>query len=108
MSLEMTLFSDINLLVTEGIYQTSDALLQDAFRSLLRCKPELKNQLALSMYQRGKVSLARAAEIAGVDLESMKEMLQDRGIVRCIATVEETEVIDREVNQVLAIKGWQP
>ncbi len=107
MTVEMTLLGNVNLLVTEGIYQTSDALLQDAFRSLLRYKPELKTQLALGLYKRGKVSLARAAEIAGVDLESMKELLQEAGMVRCIATVE-TEVMAQEVNQLVKITGRQP
>lgn len=43
-------------------------------RSLLRSKPELRGQLAIELYRQGKVSLSRAAEIGGVDMESFKAL----------------------------------
>lgn len=44
------------------------------------------------MYRRGRVSLMRASEIAGMDFESFKEVLTDRGIRIRTATPTEKEL----------------
>jgi predicted HTH domain antitoxin len=97
-----TLLGELNLLVTEGVYQTQEALIQDACRSLLRSKPEIKTQLALAMYKRGQVSLTRAAEIAGVDLEGFKDLLQQAGIQRLVPAMG--EALTHQVAQLLSIR----
>jgi len=84
MSEETTLLDAVTVLIERGIYKDRDALVQDALRALLRSKPELRGQLAVALYQRGDVSLTRAAEISGLDLESCKELLREAGVVRDI------------------------
>ena len=44
------------------------------------------------MYRQGRVSLMRASEIAGMDFESFKEVLTDRGISIRTATPTEREL----------------
>ena len=84
MSEEATLLDAVTVLIERGIYKDRDALLQDALRALLSSKPELRGQLAVALYQRGDVSLTRAAEISGLDIESCKELLREAGVVRGI------------------------
>ena len=79
-----TLLDKLTVLVEHGIYKNQDALVQDALRALLRSKPALRGQLAIALYQQGEVSLARAAEISGLDIESFKELLREAGVVRRI------------------------
>ena len=75
MSEETTLLDAVTVLIERGIYKDRDALMQDALRALLRSKPELRGQLAVALYQRGDVSLTRAAEISGLDLGKLQRTL---------------------------------
>jgi len=47
---------------------------------LLNLKPGLKVEIGVELYLREDVSLSKAAEIAGMDIESFKEMLKARGL----------------------------
>ena len=58
-------------------YKSTDALIEDAFRALLNLKPELKVEMAIELYLREEISLTRASEIVGMDIESFKDMLKD-------------------------------
>jgi len=66
--------------VEARLYESEEALVQDALRSLLREKPQLRVELAIYRYQTEDISLAKAANIAGVSIEQMKEILLSRGI----------------------------
>jgi len=66
--------------VEARLYESEEALIQDALRSLLREKPQLRVELAIYRYQTEDISLAKAANIAGVSIEQMKEILLSRGI----------------------------
>ena len=74
-------------------YKTRSVLIEDVFRAILNLKPWLKVELSIELYLRGDVSLLRAAEIAGMDMESFKEMLKARGfkISSYIGSEEEIE-----------------
>jgi predicted HTH domain antitoxin len=61
-------------------YKSRDALYEDAFRALLNLKPELKVEIAVEFYLREEVSLSKASEIAGLDVESFKDTLKARGL----------------------------
>jgi predicted HTH domain antitoxin len=99
MSEEATLLDAVAVLIERGIYKDRDALVQDALRALLRSKPELRGQLAVALYQRGDVSLTRAAEISGLDIESCKELLSEAGVVRGIAPAGQE--VQHETRQLL-------
>ena len=102
MSEETTLLDAVTVLIERGVYKDRDALMQDALRALLRSKPELRGQLAVALYQRGDVSLARAAEISGLDLESCKELLRESGVVRSIAPAGQE--VQHEVQRLLRLR----
>lgn len=61
-------------------YKSEGALLEDALRALLNLKPELKVEIGVELYLNGEVSLSRAADLAGMDLESFKDVLKARGL----------------------------
>jgi predicted HTH domain antitoxin len=61
-------------------YKSEGALLEDALRALLNLKPELKVEIGVELYLKEEVSLSRAAELAGMDLESFKDVLKARGL----------------------------
>lgn len=70
---------DIQLLTEEG-YLSEEEAKREAFRALLRERPDLRTSLAVERYKRGGVTLNRGAEIAGVTTEEFKRILADRGV----------------------------
>lgn len=73
---------ELDILVKKGYYPSKSDLLRDAFRALLNTKAELRISLAIELYLKEKVSLARAAELAGMTTIEFKEVIAGRGIVR--------------------------
>lgn len=96
------ILDELDVLVERGIYKDREALLNDAMRSLLRSKPELRVQLAIELYRRRKVSLSRAAEIGGVDIENFKEHLREAAVPRVIPPIG--GVIRDEVEQLMRLR----
>lgn len=73
---------ELETLASVGGYDSSDAVLEDALRSLLRRRPELRLSLAVEKYRTQSISLNRAAELAGISGEEFKDELSERGIAR--------------------------
>lgn len=66
--------------VKANLYENKEAVIQDALRHLLRSKPNLRIQMAIFRYQQEELSLAKAAEIAGVSWAQMRDILLEHGI----------------------------
>ena len=90
------------ILVDIGKYPNKEELMKDALRALLRAKPELKKEMAVELFRKGAVSLSRAAEIYGSNIEDFKELLKERGIKIKIPHIPIDE-IDKEVEYILNI-----
>jgi len=86
--------------LTWGGYPGKRELIEDALRALIREKPELKMDTAVELYKRGEVSLSRAAEICGLNIEDFRELLKSRGIKVAVPTISRDE-IDEEVKRIL-------
>ena len=69
---------EINVLLEKGFYKSKEELIDDACRALLRNRPQLRMEMAISLYGNEEVSLSKASEIAGVCIEEFKESLKDR------------------------------
>lgn len=84
--------------VKANLYDTEEAVIQDALRHLLRGRPELRIRLAIYRYQQEELSLAKAAEVAGVSWAQMRDILLERGIDPALgpANLEEAQA---EVDQ---------
>ncbi|MFW6194523.1 MAG: UPF0175 family protein [Halobacteriota archaeon] len=90
------------ILVDMGKYSSREELMEDALRALLRTKPELRMDLAIELYKKKEVSLSRAAEICGLNIEDFKELLKERGIKITVPEVTSDE-LDREVELILSL-----
>ena len=73
---------EVDILVRKGYYHSKSDLLRDAFRTLLNTKAELKISLAIELYLKGRISIARAAELSGFTTIEFKEVMAARGIIR--------------------------
>jgi predicted HTH domain antitoxin len=79
--------------VEARLYDNEDEVIRDALRHLLRARPEARIQLAVYRYQTEDLSLAKAADLAGVSWAQMREILLEKGISPKLGpeTVEEAE-----------------
>ncbi len=66
--------------VQANLYENEEAVIQDALRHLLRSRPDLRVQLAIHRYQNEALSLAKAAEIAGISWAQMRDVLLEYGV----------------------------
>jgi predicted HTH domain antitoxin len=66
--------------VDARLYPDETALIEDALRHLLRARPGLRVELAVHKYRDREISLAKAAELAGVGWAQMKDILLERGL----------------------------
>jgi predicted HTH domain antitoxin len=96
-----TVLNEVNeLLVSIGKYPNKEELMKDALRALIRAKPELKRDVAIELYKKKEISLARAAEICGLNIEEFKELLKERNIKTPVPSIP-IEEIDKEVEKIL-------
>lgn len=91
------------ILIRIGKYSSKKELMEDALRALLRAKPELKRDAAIELYREREVSLARASEICGLNIEEFKELLREKGIKITVPEIS-IEEVDKEVESIL--KGF--
>jgi len=75
-------------------HDETDDFIKDAIRSLFEYKPVMKINAAIELYKEGKVSLGKAAEIAGMNTIQFKEVLGNRGIIREIGSGSVKELED--------------
>ncbi len=71
---------DVADFVEAGLYGSNEDVIRDALRSLTQAHPEYRALIAVSQYRGGATSLGKAAQMAGVSQEQMKEILYARGI----------------------------
>lgn len=96
-----TILDELNeVLVNTGKYPNREELIKDALRALIRSKPELKKDVAIELYRKKEVSLSRAAEISGLNIEDFKEILKERGVKISLSHVSREE-LNEELESIL-------
>src|SRR3990172_8514737 len=65
-----------------GLYDSAGEFMADAIRTLLAARPDVRVAMSCALYERGALSLGRAVELSGLDIERLKEALSLRGISR--------------------------
>jgi predicted HTH domain antitoxin len=73
---------------------------EEALRIYFNLKPELRLEGAIISYLKGKCSLSRAAELAGVIVPEFKEILASKGVIRETEGKEVPEM-DRKIKEIL-------
>lgn len=92
---------EMEALVNARIYPNMKELTDDAVRALFRIQPHLKMESAIELYRQRKVSISRAAEIAGMCLEDFKRTISEKGTP---AVIEAPSVEDIKVETKLILK----
>ena len=84
-----------------GFYASEADLVVDAVRTLLAARPDVRLATACRLYEQGTVSLGKAAELAGLDVEDLKRALDKRGISRTApeSLAETTEMARASLRQ---------
>ena len=68
-------------LVEANLYPDEETVLHEALRYLFQNRPDVRIDLAVYRYQHDQdLSLAKAAALAGVSFERMKDILSSRGV----------------------------
>jgi predicted HTH domain antitoxin len=80
---------EIDALVRSEIYKSREEIIADAMSALLSMRPGLRIEIAVDLYRNKKVSLWKAAEIAGLCMEEFKDLLCARSIKIEIGGTEE-------------------
>ena len=66
---------EIEYLLKIGAYRTEGEVLKDALRQLLLSRPGYHIDISVKLYTDGKISLGKAAELAGISFDEMKDAL---------------------------------
>ena len=82
MTMEDGLFDAMLDVLTEEHAVDPTQVRQEALRLYLNLHPTLKLDGAVALWQKGRISLAKAAEIAGLTVPELKEVLAVRGMTR--------------------------
>jgi len=69
-------------LVDLALYKDEQEVIDEGVRYILRSHPEYRIEIAIKRYKEEAVSLGKAADIAGVSLEEMKDILRTRGVAQ--------------------------
>ncbi|MBI3468973.1 MAG: UPF0175 family protein [Planctomycetes bacterium] len=70
----------LEAVVRAGIFRDRQQAIQEAMHTLFTVRPQLRTEAALELFRGGEISFLRAAEMAGLDFESFRSLLRDRGI----------------------------
>ncbi|MEZ4582575.1 MAG: UPF0175 family protein [Caldilineaceae bacterium] len=62
----------VDQLVRSGLYADPQSVWRSSLRALFEARPEEKRHMLASAYERGDVSLGKAAELMGVSQEEME------------------------------------
>jgi predicted HTH domain antitoxin len=86
-------------LVKAGLYPNEQSVVQEALRILWQERPQLRIEWAIYLYQNQDISLSKAAALANVGFDRMKEILLRRGIQPRLGS----ETIDEALDEMKAI-----
>ena len=94
---EDLLDKELKAILKAGGYGSEKAVVGHALEVLLAANPPLRLAMAVELYRTGEVTLERALEIGGLDVEAFKDHLAEKGIDRVVdaSQKEIAEGVDR-------------
>jgi predicted HTH domain antitoxin len=93
---------ELKAVVQAGAYASKEEAIRHALEVLLAAHAPLRVNTAVELYRQGTVTIARAAEIAGLELEAFKEQLAAYKV--SIPTDETSEEIQAGVDQIRRLR----
>lgn len=91
---------EIEAIVNAGIFKDRSDVLREAINTFFAVKPKMRLEAAIQLFKDNRVTLGRAAEIAGIDRWQLKDILADRGI-NIIVECDDSEEMDRRISRLL-------
>jgi predicted HTH domain antitoxin len=76
----MIVDQQLEAVVRAGVFRDREHAIREAMQTLFTVRPQLRTEAAVELFRSGEISLLRAAEMAGLDFESFRLLLRDRGI----------------------------
>jgi len=70
---------EIDQLVRTKLFPDEQSVLRSALRALYTSQPKLRRQMVIHAYVAGEISLGKAAQMMGVSVEEMKDILREDG-----------------------------
>ena len=80
--METNVFKDLLEVLAEEHSIDIDSVRTEALRLYLNAHPSLKLDGILLLWSKGRISMAKAAELAGLTIPEFKEVLASRGLSR--------------------------
>ena len=71
---------EIDALIKRGYYTNRAEFVEDAIMAFFELRKEMKIAAVVELYKKGEVSISKAAELAGFNIEEMKRFLADKGV----------------------------
>lgn len=91
---------EIEAIVNAGIFKDRSDVLREAINTFFAVKPKMRLEAAIQLFKDDRVTLGRAAEIAGIDRWQFNDILADRGI-NIIVECDDSEEMDRRISWLL-------
>jgi predicted HTH domain antitoxin len=83
---------ELEAITKAGIYKSKSEVISHALDVLLAVRPELRIEMAVELYKADKITLSKAAEIAGISLPHFKEILAKKNIQIVIPEESKKEI----------------
>ena len=72
--------NELKAVMQAGNYESKEEAIGHALEVLLVANPRLRIDTAVELYRRNRVTLTRAAEIAGLEMETFKQQLAEQDV----------------------------
>ena len=70
----------VNALIEGGYYPNKAEFVEDAISAFFELRKDMKIASAIELYKKEEISISKAAELAGLDMEEMKRVLLGEGV----------------------------
>jgi len=70
----------VNALIEGGYYPSEAEFVEDAISAFFELRKDMKIASVIELYKKEEISISKAAELAGLDMEEMKRVLVEEGV----------------------------
>jgi len=74
------IYNGVDALVKRGIYASRNELIEDALKTFFEFRKDMRIAAVVELYKTEEMSISRAAELAGVSTEEIKDFLAKAGV----------------------------
>lgn len=91
------LSEELRVISETGFYRSKEEFIKEGLKTLLAARKDLRESLASLLYKKEVVSLGKAAEIAGKNIEEMKKIFKEKGIKRNLPSLTKEKSMAAEL-----------